>query len=301
MKLLDAVVKAAASDEDRVNYTKQVVDSLAAAYQTGLFKRAAEVLDKYAEQGGAIGPYAAYRKILAEYALDADQPGADFIQAQKAFLTKLEAFLDKYPKCEQVPDILFQLASINEFNADEDKARAFYGRLAQEHKDTDAGKKAAGALKRLDLVGKPLEMSGASVNGKTIAADQFKGKLLLVVFWTSTADPVRKDLPDLLKVYQKYKAKNFEILGVSLDADKATLDAFLKESPLPWPLLFEPDGMDSRLANEFGIISLPTMILTDSTGKVVSRSVRNAADLDRYLDRLTSPSTAARKGDLDTK
>jgi thiol-disulfide isomerase/thioredoxin len=293
VKLLDAVVKAAGTDEDRTNYTRQVIDSLAAAYQTGLFAAGAGVLEKYAGQPDPIGPYAGYRTILAEYAIDADQPGSDYMQVQKKFLGKLEGFLEKYPKAAEVPDVLFQLASINEFNADEDKARTFYGRLAADHGDTEAGKKAAGAVKRLDLVGKTISVSGAGLTGGTVGTDQFAGKTLLVAFWTTTADPVRKDLPELVKVYEKYKSKGFQIIGVCLDADKATLEAFLKENPLPWPQVYEPGGMDSRLANELGIISLPTMILADGSGKVVSRNVRNAADLDRYLERQFTAATAS--------
>jgi thiol-disulfide isomerase/thioredoxin len=293
VKLLDAVIKAAGSEEDRTNYTRQVIDSLAAAYQTGLFAAGAGVLEKYAGQAGPIGPYAGYRTILAEYAIDADQPGSDYMQVQKKFLGKLEGFLDKYPKADEIPDVLFQLASINEFNADEDKARTFYGRLASEYGDTEAGKKAAGAVKRLDLVGKTISLSGTGLTGGTVGTEQFAGKTLLVAFWTTTADPVRKDLPELVKVYEKYRAKGFQIVGVCLDADKATAEAFLKDNPLPWPQVYEPGGMDSRLADEFGIISLPTMILADGTGKVVSRNVRNAADLDRYLERQFTAATAS--------
>ena len=67
--------------------------------------------------------------------------------------------------------------------------------------------------------------------------------------------------------------------------DAKTLGDFLKESPLPWPTIFEPGGLEGRLGTEFGIIVLPTMILVDAEGKVISRSVRNAADLDIQLDK----------------
>ena len=82
------------------------------------------------------------------------------------------------------------------------------------------------------------------------------------------------------------RGKGFEIVGVSLDADKAAVESFLKDSPLPWSIIHEPGGMDSRLADEFGIISLPTMILTDASGKVVNRNIRTAAELDRMLERM---------------
>lgn len=291
IELLHKALKLATTDDDRLNYNKQVVDSLAAAFQTGLYAAGAGVLDKYGEMGGPIGSYASYRKALAEFALAVDQPGAEYIKEQKTFVGKLEAFLAKYPKSDEAADVLFQLASINEFVADEDKAREFYGRLAKEFPESQPGKKAAGALRRLDLVGKPLEINGNGLDGKPVSADQLRGKTLLVTFWTTVADPFRRDLPDLIKVYEKYKGKGFEIIGVSLDNDKAAVEAFLKDNPLPWAVLHEPGGMDSRLADEFGIISMPTMILADPTGKVVNRNIRTAAELDRMLERMFTTSS----------
>lgn len=294
VQVLHKAIKLADDETDRTNYTKQAIDSIAAAYQTGFFKQGAEVLKSYADQPGAIGPYAAYRQVLAEYTLDADQPGANFIQVQKDFLAKLETFVAERPKAEEVPDVLFQLASINEFNAEVDKARAYYAKLADEHDGSPLSEKARGALRRLDLVGKPIEFTGAGLNGKPVATSQYKGKPLLITFWTSKADPVRKDLPDLVNVYNKYKSRGFSIIGINLDVEKAAADEFLKASPLPWPQVFEPGGMDSRPANEFGIISLPTMILVGADGKVVSCGIRNAADLDRSLERLLpAPGAAA--------
>ena len=74
---------------------------------------------------------------------------------------------------------------------------------------------------------------------------------------------------------------------MNLDADRADLDGFLKETPLPWPQIFEPGGIEkNRFATEFGIISLPTMVLIDPQGKVVNRNIRTAAELRRQLDKV---------------
>jgi thiol-disulfide isomerase/thioredoxin len=293
--LNEDVLKACKTEEERLNYRKQLVDSVAAALQTGLYPEGAGVLDQLASVAGPIGPYAAFRKTLAEYSRDSEEPGANFLQVTKEYLTKLEDFVNKLPNADESADALFQLASINEFNAEEDKAREFYGRLVKEKPQTDPGKKAVGALKRLDLVGKPLDLKGPTLDGKAIDAAQFKGKTLLVAFWTSGADPVKRDLPELQKVYQRYHGKGFEIVGVNLDNDPAELQAFLGQDPLPWPQVFEEGGMDSRLADAFGIISLPTMILVDAEGKVVNRNIRTATELDRLLERMMGGVEAAKR------
>jgi TolA-binding protein len=72
---------------------------------------------------------------------------------QKATLAKFEKFLTDYPQADEAPEVLFQLATVNEFNGDEDKARVYYGRLAKDFAATDAGKKSLGAIRRLDSDG----------------------------------------------------------------------------------------------------------------------------------------------------
>ncbi len=286
VNLLKPVLELATSDEEKQNYTRQIVDSLAATYQTGQYAKGADVLDRYTQQEGPVASYAAYRKILAEYSLAADQPGAQFFVIQKEFLGKLDDFITKFPKSDEAPEVLLQLASVNEFNAEEEEARRYYEQLAQSYPETDPGKKALGALKRLDLVGKSIDLSGQGLQGKPLQAADYRGKHLLIVFWTSDAGPVRQDLPELMKVYQKYQPKGFDILGVNLDADRKSAEAFLTENQLPWAQIWEEGGMDSRLANEYGVFTLPTMILVDPKGVVVNRNIRTSSDLEKFLNNV---------------
>ena len=72
---------------------------------------------------------------------------------------------------------------------------------------------------------------------------------------------------------------------MSLDSNVKDLNAYLGENPLPWPQIFEPGGLDSRPANVLGILTVPTMILVDQQGKVVSRNIA-AADLEAELKKL---------------
>ncbi|HMB08532.1 MAG TPA: thioredoxin-like domain-containing protein, partial [Isosphaeraceae bacterium] len=284
--LLNAVAKAAPNSEEQLNYSKQIVDSLGAAIQSGFYPQGMAVLDGLIDKGGTLGSYAAFRKIAAEFALRNDELGANPMANQKKWMAELKVFLDRYPKAEEAPDALLQLASAYEFNAEEEEARKYYAQLTQDFPTTEPGKKAAGALRRLDLVGKTLALKGPGLRNESIDVAQLHGKTVLVAFWASWAEPVKRDLPELLKVAQKYRAQGFEIVGVSLDNDRADLDQFLRENPLPWPQVFEPGGMESRLATEFGIISLPTMILVDAQGKVVNRNIRTAAELDRQLEKV---------------
>ena len=282
---LRACANAATKADDKLLHDKQAIDSIAAAYQTGEYPAGLKILGDIEVKGGKLGTYAAYRRVTADYDLANQEPGANPVAVQKKWMGDLKAFLAKYAKSDETPDVLLQLASNNEFNAEEADAREYYTKLAETFPETDPGKKAAGALRRLDLVGKPIALKGQGVDGKPVDVANYRGKTLLVAFWATWAGPVKRDLPELAKIYDKNKAKGFEILGVCLDNDRAELDAFLKASPLPWAQVFEPGGMEGRLATEFGIISLPTMILVDADGKVINRNIRTAADLDIQLEK----------------
>jgi peroxiredoxin/TolA-binding protein len=299
--LLNAVVKAAKDPEDQVSYKKQIVDSLVAAYQTGVYPKARQVLDGMVAEGTRISSYAAYRLIGADFVLRNEEPGGNFLANQKKWMGELEGFLSKFGKSEESPEVWLQLGSSNEFNAEEDKAREDYTKLVESFPETPAGKKAAGALRRLDLVGKTISIKGTSLQGETIDTSQLRGKTVLVIFWASWGgQSVRRELPDLVKLAEKHRTKGLEIVGVSLDNEKGDLEAFIKEQQMTWPQIFEPGGIDSRLATEYGIISLPTMFLIDGQAKVLSRSLRTASEVERQLDKLLAqkqPGVASTKGE----
>ena len=295
---LQAVIKASKSDEDRLSYNKQVVDSLVAALRSGAYPQGKEVLEKLIEKGGKVGSYSAYSLIGAEFALRNDEPGANVLANQKKWMADLDNFLAKFPQADEAPDVLLQLAIANEFDANEEPARKQYAKVMETYPGTEAAKKAAGSLRRLDLVGKSLALKGTGLQNESIDSTQYQGKTLLVVFWASWATPVKDNLPELIKVHEKYRGRGLEIIGVNLDNERADLEAFLKAHQLTWPQIFEGGGMESRLAVEYGIISLPSMILVDTQGKVVNRNLRTSAEVDRQLEKLLAQRQAG-GGELD--
>ncbi len=282
VEILGDVIAEAKDPADKLVFQKQAVNDLAEAIRTDLFPQGLGVLDKMIAVGGKIGSFAAYRKVLVQFDLDADQVGANLLEVQKASLAKFEAFLTDFPKSDEEPEALLQLGTVNDFNGDEKEAKRWYARLAKDYPATDAGKKALGAARRLDIDGKPLKLAGPSLSGKPASVDHYRGTPVLVVYWTSTD---LKEMQDLAALKAKLGAKGFEVLGVNLDGDKAAAESAAKELPTPWATIHEPGGMDGRLANELGIISTPTMILLDTKGQVVNRKIRKAAEVEKALDK----------------
>lgn len=114
-----------------------------------------------------------------------------------------------------------------------------------------------------------------TTDGKDISLDRFKGKVLLVDFWATWCPPCRAEVPELVKTYNAYKDKGFEILGISFDQDKAAFEKYLEENKMPWPQYFDGKGWENEVGPTYGIQSIPAMYLIDGEGKVISTDLRS--------------------------
>ena len=142
-----------------------------------------------------------------------------------------------------------------------------------------------GALRRLDLDGKPLVVAGTTLEGKPASTADYKGKTVLVHYWMSLTEQDRRELDELKRVAEKNREKGFQILSVNLDPSRESALEYLRTDSIPWPVLYEEGGLDGRLANELGIISTPSMILIDESGAVVSHKIRSAAEVEKFLEK----------------
>ena len=133
-------------------------------------------------------------------------------------------------------------------------------------------------------MGKPIRLQGPSVAGQRVDLGEYAGKAVLIQYWATSCDTAKADMAAIKELVKKYRP-DFQVLGVSLDDRKPDLAAYLKENPLPWPQIHEEGALDGRLANEMGIITVPTMILIDKQGKVVRRAIE-VAELDQELKKL---------------
>ena len=99
---------------------------------------------------------------------------------------------------------------------------------------------------------------------------KLQGKVVLIDFWATWCGPCVEELPTVLKVYKEQHAKGFEVIGVSLDGDKAELEAFLKDKGVEWPQYFDGKGPENELFIKFNLESIPTMWLLNKKGVVAS-------------------------------
>lgn len=107
------------------------------------------------------------------------------------------------------------------------------------------------------------------VNGKPVSLTDYKGKYVLVEFWASWCAPCRAESPNLLKQYAAFKDKGFEILGVSVDSDKAKWMEAIKKDGLTWTQVSDLKGWESDARKVYGISGVPANFLVSPEGKIV--------------------------------
>src|SRR6476619_559483 len=127
-------------------------------------------------------------------------------------------------------------------------------------------------------IGSPFpDFNETDINGKPVSVANYKGKVVLVDFWATWCGPCVAELPNVLKAYQKYHDKGFEILGISLDQDKEKLTGFTKEKNMTWQQYFDGKGWQSKLGAKYGINSMPATFLLDKDGKIIGKDLRGEA------------------------
>ncbi|WP_187782048.1 redoxin domain-containing protein [Gimesia chilikensis] len=290
--IIEKLIAASKNEDERSQWTRQMVDGLAAAVQTvgykdGLvqLKRIRDEVQKSSQDQDLVA-YVTYRTLLADYSTQLQNTQSDKLRdVQTWWLTQLEDFIKKYPNSDDSAEAMLQLAVTQEFSGKVAESKKWYTKLVESHASSEAGTRGAGALRRMNLAGQELELSGKGLAGGGIDAKQYRGKVLLVIFWSSWCKPCTEDLPQIQDLYNKYHSQGFDVLGINLDATPELAEAYIKQHKVAWAHIHEEGGLESAPARDFGVISLPTMFLVDKSGKVVNRSA-TVADVKKALPDL---------------
>ena len=121
--------------------------------------------------------------------------------------------------------------------------------------------------------------------GNPVSLSSFRGKYLLIDFWAAWCGPCRAENPNVVRAYEKYADKGFEILGVSMDHSRDNWLKAVKDDGLTWPQVSDLKYWSNEVAALYGIVSIPSNLLLDPDGVIIRKKLKGD-DLHSALEEL---------------
>ncbi|MEP6700288.1 MAG: TlpA disulfide reductase family protein [Bacteroidota bacterium] len=194
------------------------------------------------------------------------------------------------------PLALYALQQYAGWNIDADKIEPIFNSLSEVNKNYPS---AAEFKENIDIAKKTgigkmaMEFTQNDTLGSPVSLSSFKGKYVLVDFWASWCGPCRSENPNVVKVFNKYKDRNFHILGVSLDrpGQKERWLKAIHDDKLDWTQVSDLKFWDNEVAKQYGIKAIPQNLLLDPEGKIIAKNLRG-----EELDQKLSEAIEGKKG-----
>jgi peroxiredoxin len=157
--------------------------------------------------------------------------------------------------------------------------QSFYGKLVG---NAVAGASQQQGADNIAVGSMAADFSQTDTSGAIVNLSSFKGKYVLVDFWASWCRPCRQENPNVVNNFNRFKDKNFTVLGVSLDRAKEPWLQAIKDDSLSWTHVSDLKFWSNAVAQQYGISSIPQNLLIGPDGKIVAKNLRGA-DLENTL------------------
>jgi len=213
-----------------------------------------------------------------------DQIQKDYEESTRQFAGTIKQMLP------EMGTSLVALFATNFLNPEQDfpTLDALAKKFEKENPDSRQAKNFIGNMARMRGVMVGSEAPDITLNnpqGKVVSLSSLRGKYVLIDFWASWCGPCRMENPNVVRMYNKYKDKGFEIYSVSLDRDKDPWLKAIEKDGLTWTHVSDLKYWQSAAAQQYGVTAIPATFLLDKEGKIIAKNLRGES-LERKLDEL---------------
>ena len=290
-KMLEQFYDLTKAGEQKLNWLKNIADSVASAYQKERFPDGLKFLDGYLSRLKTAGQqegldYIRWRAIYARYTLDTelgDSRKRD--EANQALIDDLVVFQKEFTDSSLAAEALSALGVHFEISGEEKDAIEWYQQAVTRFAATDFGKRSAGALVRLSGQGKPMTLVGKDLKGTNfnLQDPQWRGKIVVIHFWETWCPD---GLDEVQRLAEKYK-EDVVFIGCNIDVETKTYQAYMQANPdfFTWQHLHAPGSLEkSPLAQQLGVPSEPLVLIVNKKGELAEPDVA-FSDLEREIER----------------
>jgi thiol-disulfide isomerase/thioredoxin len=200
-------------------------------------------------------------------------------KSRESYLQVVRNFARKYPKSMHTPFLLDQFGQVE---TEALTYAAIFESLDEEVKNSKAGKKLFAEIniaKRIMEGSSIPVIEGTNPAGQSWDANKFLQQVNVIICWTTYDNKVRRENPQLVALYKKYKNKGVEFIGLSYDKNRKWWTDVIRDDQLSWPQFTDLKGASSPNAKAFSNQRIPYMLLTDKKGKILVSEV-NVENLD---------------------
>jgi thiol-disulfide isomerase/thioredoxin len=198
-------------------------------------------------------------------------------KAQQHLCDRLFRFAQQYPNSAEAPAALQEAAHLSETMGKTGEAQRYYRYLAVRYPHHVLGRKANGALWRLGPGKEPVQVQlpllfPSSPRDESLSLHEYRGRVVIVYFWSSNSPGVSEDMQRLKQLSDRYQYRGLAVVYVNLDSDPVAAKAFLSGRLTGGVHLHQRGGLNSAIAERYGLLGLPQVFLVARDGTLLQQT-----------------------------